>query len=103
MCPRRMPSSTTSTATAGACEGRARFRSRTSWRAGWGWSLACFVAASAGWAGTAPHLGAPPPATGPDAIRFGLVADVQYADKDAAGTRRYRDSLESLRDCVWHW
>lgn len=33
-------------------------------------------------------------------FRFGLVADVQYADKDRAGARRYRESLDNLRDCL---
>ena len=33
-------------------------------------------------------------------IRFGLMADVQYADKDTAGTRHYRTSIERLAQCV---
>ena len=33
-------------------------------------------------------------------FRFGVVADVQYADKDTAGKRHYRTSLERLRQCV---
>lgn len=32
----------------------------------------------------------------PRAFSFGVVADVQYAAKDAAGARRYRDSLRKL-------
>lgn len=33
-------------------------------------------------------------------FRFGLLADVQYADKADAGARRYRLALEHLDDCV---
>lgn len=33
-------------------------------------------------------------------FRFGLIADVQYADKDTLGQRRYRDSLTSLEGCI---
>lgn len=33
-------------------------------------------------------------------IRVGLVADIQYADRNAAGTRFYRNSLKKLADCV---
>ncbi|MBP1596501.1 MAG: cyclic 3',5'-adenosine monophosphate phosphodiesterase [Acidobacteria bacterium] len=33
-------------------------------------------------------------------FRFGLIADVQYADKDARGIRRYRESAVSLQQCV---
>lgn len=33
-------------------------------------------------------------------IRFGLIADIQYADCDAAGSRFYRNSLKKLADCV---
>lgn len=29
-------------------------------------------------------------------VRFGLIADCHYADRDPAGTRHYRDSLEKL-------
>jgi 3',5'-cyclic AMP phosphodiesterase CpdA len=31
---------------------------------------------------------------------FGIVADVQYCDADAAGRRFYRNSLKKLRECV---
>ncbi len=31
---------------------------------------------------------------------FGLVADVQYADIPASGSRYYRESLDKLRECV---
>lgn len=31
---------------------------------------------------------------------FGIVADVQYADKDQAGSREYRESIDKLRNCV---
>lgn len=33
-------------------------------------------------------------------LRFGLLADVQYADKDTAGKRRYRDGLLNLEHCI---
>jgi 3',5'-cyclic AMP phosphodiesterase CpdA len=35
-----------------------------------------------------------------DTLRFGLVADAQYADVPAAGARHYRKSLDKLRSCV---
>ena len=31
---------------------------------------------------------------------FGVIADVQYADKNTAGSRHYRTSLERLTECV---
>lgn len=34
---------------------------------------------------------------------FGVVSDVQYADKDTAGSRHYRDSLAKLDDCLGFW
>ncbi|MDR0541344.1 MAG: metallophosphoesterase, partial [Dysgonamonadaceae bacterium] len=33
-------------------------------------------------------------------IKFGLIADIQYADCDASGSRFYRNSLKKLDDCV---
>ena len=33
-------------------------------------------------------------------FRFGVVADVQYADQDAAGARQYRESLAKLDQCA---
>ena len=33
-------------------------------------------------------------------IRFGLLTDVQYADKETAGKRRYREALVNLEQCV---
>lgn len=33
-------------------------------------------------------------------IRFGLIADIQYADCDAAGSRFYRNSLKKLDEAV---
>lgn len=33
-------------------------------------------------------------------IRFGLFADVQYADCESAGSRFYRNSLGKLKDCI---
>jgi 3',5'-cyclic AMP phosphodiesterase CpdA len=34
---------------------------------------------------------------------FGVVADIQYADKNTAGARHYRDSLAKLDDCLDFW
>jgi alkaline phosphatase len=55
-----------------------------------------FVAASAAmaqalWAGDAP--------TGPE-LRIGLVTDLHYADKPAAGTRHYRETPEKLTKAI---
>jgi manganese-dependent ADP-ribose/CDP-alcohol diphosphatase len=36
-------------------------------------------------------------------VRFGLVADIQYADKDTAGERRYREALDGWKACVVAW
>jgi alkaline phosphatase len=33
-------------------------------------------------------------------IRFGMVTDCHYADRESAGTRHYRESLEKLAECV---
>ncbi len=33
-------------------------------------------------------------------VRFGLLTDAHYADRDAAGTRHYRDSLSKLNGAV---
>lgn len=33
-------------------------------------------------------------------ISFGLIADIQYADKDPSGSRHYRESLTRLGECV---
>jgi predicted MPP superfamily phosphohydrolase len=33
-------------------------------------------------------------------VRVGLVTDVHYADKDTAGNRYYRESLDKMRECV---
>lgn len=38
-------------------------------------------------------------ATGP-ALRFGLVTDIHYAEKNTAGTRVYRDSLDKMKTAV---
>lgn len=45
----------------------------------------------------APEAAAP---AGRPALRIGLVADVQYADKDSEIGRHYRDSLGKLREAV---
>ena len=36
-------------------------------------------------------------------FRFGLVADVQYADKPSAGRRRYAEALGKFAACVEAW
>jgi manganese-dependent ADP-ribose/CDP-alcohol diphosphatase len=36
-------------------------------------------------------------------FRFGVVADVQYADKDPAGKRHYRESAGKLKTCIGDW
>lgn len=33
-------------------------------------------------------------------IRFGIVSDVHYADKDPAGNRHYKQSLAKMKECV---
>ena len=33
-------------------------------------------------------------------LRFGIIADVQYADKDDAGSRNYRGSIDKLAAAV---
>lgn len=33
-------------------------------------------------------------------IRFGVLADIQYADKDDHGSRFYRNSLEKMASCI---
>lgn len=33
-------------------------------------------------------------------LRFGVIADPQYADKAAKGSRHYRESLKKLRACI---
>lgn len=38
--------------------------------------------------------------TGESPLRFGIVADVHYADTQTRGTRYYRDSLAKLSECV---
>jgi len=36
-------------------------------------------------------------------FHFGLIADIQHADKDAKGHRNYRESLDAFRRCVDGW
>lgn len=43
----------------------------------------------------------PPPRPAP--LAFGVVADIQYADKDTRGPRRYREALGKLARCVADW
>ncbi|MGN7786016.1 metallophosphoesterase [Niabella sp. 22666] len=33
-------------------------------------------------------------------LRFGIIADIQYADADTRGTRFYRNSLQKLDSCI---
>ena len=35
-----------------------------------------------------------------ESFSFGLIADIQYADKDTRGARHYRESLGKLKECV---
>lgn len=53
-------------------------------------------------AGCAASHGVGPSATdeADDSLRFGLLTDVQYADKDTVGKRRYRDGLVNLASCI---
>jgi predicted phosphodiesterase len=61
-----------------------------------------FLHAAAGFAGLAwSGRRAPGDESPADAeLRFGVIADCQYADVPTAGTRYYRQSLEKLRHCV---
>ncbi|HUU26297.1 MAG TPA: metallophosphoesterase [archaeon] len=34
---------------------------------------------------------------------FGIVADIQYADKETQGQRRYREAIGKLAECVADW
>lgn len=43
------------------------------------------------------------PVAAPPLFSFGVVADVQYADKDTRGARHYRESLAKLERCVDFW
>jgi 3',5'-cyclic AMP phosphodiesterase CpdA len=40
------------------------------------------------------------PAAGRPRFSFGVLADIQYADKDPAGQREYRKSMDKLQACV---
>ncbi|MEQ4209526.1 metallophosphoesterase [Actinopolymorpha sp. B9G3] len=40
------------------------------------------------------------PAGAVEPLRFGVIADCQYADVDTAGTRHYRESVHKLREAV---
>lgn len=42
----------------------------------------------------------PTPAAAEPLFRFGVIADIQYADKPAPGVRQYRTSLAKLDRCV---
>lgn len=41
--------------------------------------------------------------SGPRILSFGIVADVQYAEKETSGARRYRAGVERLGQCVDDW
>ena len=58
-----------------------------------------FLALSAA-AGAAPRSAASTPDDGKTLARFGVIADVQYADADPAGERHFRESLPKLRQAV---
>lgn len=36
-------------------------------------------------------------------LRFGIIADIQYADADTRGSRFYRNSIDKLKDCIIHF
>ena len=36
----------------------------------------------------------------PSTVRFGLLTDLHYADKNTVGTRFYRDSISKCNDCI---
>ncbi len=36
-------------------------------------------------------------------LAFGIVADIQYADKDTQGERRYREGIDKFEKCVADW
>jgi predicted MPP superfamily phosphohydrolase len=40
------------------------------------------------------------PSAGKTKVRFGLVSDIHYADRDTAGTRHYRHSITKLSDAI---
>lgn len=44
-----------------------------------------------------------PDAAAKPALTFGIVADIQYADRDSRGARRYRESLGKLEKCIADW
>lgn len=41
-----------------------------------------------------------PPGEKPTRLRFGIIADLHYADIDPSGTRSYRESLAKLEECI---
>jgi manganese-dependent ADP-ribose/CDP-alcohol diphosphatase len=56
---------------------------------------------SIGFAGCAPQpVPEPEPIQEKPLFQFGLLADVQYADKDTVGRRAYRDALPLLVECA---
>jgi len=55
------------------------------------------------WTGGSSSAQAGAEAAPAELFRFGLLADVQYADKDTAGARRYREALPKLEACVAAW
>ncbi|MBK8979723.1 MAG: metallophosphoesterase [Planctomycetes bacterium] len=74
------------------------------------WSLVLLVAALSAQEPPPPELPMSLPAEplparpeGAPLFTFGVVADIQYADKDSAGTRRYREATGKLAECVAAW
>jgi hypothetical protein len=69
------------------------------WKRSLGWCGGCLL-------GVAGFLSLPGAAGAADLreaeplFSFGLIADVQYADKDPSGKRRYRESLTKLERCL---
>ncbi len=67
------------------------------WRHKYQWTVK--QAAAAGMTRVVPA----PPSTGAPLFSFGIVADIQYADKDSRPKYYYRDSLINLENCVSNW
>lgn len=65
-------------------------------------ALAAIVAIFPALAAQARNVATPDAAAKP-VITFGVVADIQYADRDSRGGRHYRESLGKLEKCVADW
>lgn len=63
--------------------------------------VSLLAAGVAGITGCSQRRGDSPPPRSP--LRIGLVTDVHYADKESAGNRQYRASLERLSSAIAHF